>query len=537
MSKLTQYCSLSNTGPLSVLLLVAAFVFVYYDTIISFVRTWAGRDDYSHGFIVPFASLYFVYAMRDKLKAIDIKPNIAIGSAVSLAGALMLMIGKTGAMITVQQLSILVVIPGLVIMLLGINMLRALLLPLGYLVLMIPLILDVVFSPLHWPFQLFGAKIAAMILYALGIPVFHTVQFIELPNMPLEVANACSGIRYLVSITALAVPLAYLTLNTWRKRVFLVVSSLLIGILANPVRIAIIGLWVYHGGSILHGPGHILQGYFVSIVGFGFLFMAAWIMNRKQAPGRNAEGIHPRQNCKDNVDAGRIAHELAGRAVRPENLADRIDTDRRSGRAWACAILIIIGAGIFVNAYSPIPVPLGAPTEQLPLRLAGWTGSNMESPESKIVTLPGRDVEIRVAYTNLSGDVVHLQAGYYEFQRQDKEFVHYTLQKLYDRAKPIRIEIAPGRTIEAKQVLIREDGKKRLVTYWYEVGGYSTSSNITVKFITAWRGLLYWKSNGAIVILWSDLATSDSDEMTAARQREFATAMYSLLHNYLNILR
>jgi hypothetical protein len=96
--------------------------------------------------------------MRDKIKTIDIEPNIVLGSAVTLIGASMLMFGNDGGMITIQQFSMLVVIPGLVILLLSIEMFRALLLPLGYLVLMIPLMMDVIFDPLHWPFQLFGVK-------------------------------------------------------------------------------------------------------------------------------------------------------------------------------------------------------------------------------------------------------------------------------------------------------------------------------------------------------------------------------------------
>jgi len=289
MSQIIQYHYLSNTVRLRIVLLVAVFVFLYFDTLVSLVITWSGRNDYSHGFIVPFASLYFVYAMRDKLKKIDIEPSIALGSAVTMAGGLMLILGKAGGMISIQQFSILVVIPGLVIMLLGVDMFKALLLPLGYLILMVPLILDVIFDSLHWPLQLFGARIASMVLNAFGIPVYHSAQYIELPNTFLEVANACSGIRYLVSIVALAIPLAYLTQDTWSKKTVLVISSIIIGILANPIRIAIIGFWVYTGGSILHGPGHILQGYFVSIVGFVFLFIAAFILSKLHSSGTQDE--------------------------------------------------------------------------------------------------------------------------------------------------------------------------------------------------------------------------------------------------------
>jgi len=502
---------------------------------ISLVQTWSARPDYSHGFIVPFASLYFIYALRDKLKVVNIAPDILLGSVVTLTAVLMLMLGETGGMITLQQFSILVVIPGLVVLLLGWAMLKALILPLGYLVLMVPLILDIVFAPLHWPFQLFGAKIAAMLLSSIGIPVFHSAQYIELPNMPLEVANACSGIRYLVSITALAVPLAYLTLDTWPRRVFLVVSSVLIGILANPVRIALIGLWVYQGGSILHGPGHMLQGYFVSVVGFGFLFIAAWVMSRKQAAKKYGKGNDFDKVQEEDIKGGGIGHGQAGGSIEPVIAADcRKWLKCIHGKAWACAISLVLAAGIFVNTYSPVSVTLKGALEEIPRTVGGWKGSIVEGFGGAIVKLPDPDAEIRLAYSGQSGDVIHLQVAYYEYQKQEKEFVHYSLQKLYDGANPVRIEITPGQLLEARQVLVREGGQARLVTYWYEVGNYTTSSNIAAKLITALRGLALWKTNGSIVLLWNDLSAADHTLTAASRHREFAAAIYPFLKEDLS---
>ncbi len=513
-------------------LLAVAFAYAYSGTVVSLVQTWSARPDYSHGFIIPFASLYFIYALRGRLKAIDIKPGIILGAALTAAGAIMLMLGVTGGMITLRQFSLLVVIPGIVVLIFGKAMFKALLLPLGYLVLMVPLMLDIVFAPLHWPFQLFGAKIAAMLLSTTGIPVFHSAQYIELPNMPLEVANACSGIRYLVSIMAIAVPLAYLTLDTWPKRVFLVVSSVLIGILANPVRIALIGVWVYKGGSILHGPGHMLQGYFVSVVGFGFLFIATWVMSRKQTKSKcSAYGWRGEASESDeNVEGKRLGH--TGGVNRPQNEDCRGRTAYVSGKAWACAISIMLAAGIFVNYYRPVPVPLRNHQDLLPLELNGWKGSLMNSEAVQFVVLPAPDIEKKFTYTGPENEIIKLIIGYYEYQHQDKEFIHYTLQKLYDGAKTIRVEVGSGRYIEAKQVLIKEAGRRYLVTYWYEIDGYVTSSNSIAKFIAALKGLLQWKNNGAIILLTSNLTISGSVENSALQQANLVAALYPFMEGF-----
>ena len=512
--------------------LACAFILAYRDTFVSLFETWLNRPDYNHGFLVPMASIYFIYAMRSRLKTVKIAPNIIMGATVTLVAVLMLVLGVTGGMVTIQQLSVIIAFFGVVVLLLGKAMLKALLLPLGYLVLMVPLMLDIVFAPLHWPFQLFGAKIAAMLLSNIGIPVFHSAQYIELPNMPLEVANACSGIRYLVSIMAIAVPLAYLTLDTWPKRVFLVVSSVLIGILANPVRIALIGVWVYKGGSILHGPGHMLQGYFVSVVGFGFLFIATWVMSRKQTKSKcSAYGWRGEASESDeNVEGKRLGH--TGGVNRPQNEDCRGRTAYVSGKAWACAISIMLAAGIFVNYYRPVPVPLRNHQDLLPLELNGWKGSLMNSEAVQFVVLPAPDIEKKFTYTGPENEIINLIIGYYEYQHQDKEFIHYTLQKLYDGAKTIRVEVGSGRYIEAKQVLIKEAGRRYLVTYWYEIDGYVTSSNSVAKFIAALKGLLQWKNNGAIILLTSNLTISGSVENSALQQANLVAALYPFIEGF-----
>mgnify|MGYP003739272925 CR=1 FL=1 len=166
--------------------------------------------------------------------------------------------------------------------------------------------------------------------------------------------------------------------------------------------------------------------------------------------------------------------------------------------------------------------------------VGGWKGSIVEGFGGAIVKLPDPDAEIRLAYSGQSGDVIHLQVAYYEYQKQEKEFVHYSLQKLYDGANPVRIEITPGQLLEARQVLVREGGQARLVTYWYEVGNYTTSSNIAAKLITALRGLALWKTNGSIVLLWNDLSAADHTLTAASRHREFAAAIYPFLKEDLS---
>lgn len=525
----------SNASILHIMLLIAAFLFAYFDTVQSLVKTWAGRNDYSHGFIVPFASIYFTYTLRERLRETHIFPSKALGTAVIITGVLMLIFGNVGGIITIQQLSMLIVIPGLVILLLGIEMFKALLLPLGYLVLMVPMLFDVIFIHLHWPFQLFGAKIASMILSALGIPVYHNAQFMQLPNNSLEVANACSGIRYLVSIVALAIPLAYLTQKTWLRKAILVTSSIIIGILANPVRIAIIGLWVHNGGTILHGPGHILQGYFVSVVGFVFLFLMAFQLART-APTplqkvRSTSSMAKEEWLENDVNenAPYTPIVLAGNEVsRHANVLKR-----KHNRVWFFAIAIMLVAGCFISFHKPVPVYLRVTPDNIFMEYDGWKGGIIDGKDGSIVKLPAPDIEMRRKFSNSSGASLYLITAYYAYQTQDKEYIHYTLKELYNKAEVCRLQVAAGKHLMAKRVIIREKGKWRLVTYWYDIDGYETSNNIAAKFITALRGVVQRRTNGSIVLIASDINSTDSLETVCGQQEKFVAAIYPFLKDYL----
>ena len=260
-------------------LLVGAFVFAYAKVMPLLVRTWS-RDDYSHGFIVPIIALYFIWVDRKRLRNLLIQPNILGGLPLTLLGSFMLMIGNIGSVVIIQELSLIVIIPGLILMLLGTRYLMALALPLAYLILMVP-ILDEVIDKIHWPFQLFSAKMGSTLLKIFDIPFFMRSNYFELPNMTLEVAEECSGVRYLISIIAIGIPLAHFTQRSWWRKIALVITALIIGILSNGVRVAFVVLCAYYyGKNNIHGPFHMFQGLFVSIVGFIFLFISAWFLSK-----------------------------------------------------------------------------------------------------------------------------------------------------------------------------------------------------------------------------------------------------------------
>jgi exosortase len=144
-----------------------------------------------------------------------------------------------------SRLSLLLLIAGLIVLCFGWKYLRAALFPLGVLILMIP-IPAIVFNPITLPLQSLASKLAAATLPIFGVPVLREGNVINLPNMSLEVAQACSGIRSLFSLITLATIYGYLTKSTLWTRVVLAVAAVPIAIVANSLRIIGTGLLVQY---------------------------------------------------------------------------------------------------------------------------------------------------------------------------------------------------------------------------------------------------------------------------------------------------
>ena len=487
-------------------LLALGLVLAYSEAVFFLVRSWIIRNDYSHGFVVPFASLYFIYAGRERLRSIPVHPEMHWGLALLIAGSLMLLFGKAGSAPILQQASLIIVIPGLVLMLWGARSLKALALPLGYLLLMFPPVLDIIIDRIHWPFQLFTAVAAAKLLQLLGIPVFRTVQFLELPGITLEVANACSGVRYLVSIIAIGIPLAHFTQKTLLKRIVLVAGAVGVGILANPVRVTLISLWVYYGGKGTHGPLHILQGLFVSGIGIAFLFAGAWALAEKPSPNGP---VLP-------SDRGNTGGRIAGQRA-------------QFSRTLTAAAMFFLALGSFIQLHTPLPVPLERNLGGIPFAVGEWQA--VEDLREGPLEIQGADSELVRVYRDAAGREIKLQAGYFEYQRPDKKLAQYTLQGLYEKSREVELRMEGRAPVRINAALIGDGPQKSLLLYWYHLDGRIVADRYKARLMTAVDGLLRRKTNGAVAAV----AVPYSGDMQRAMDSgaEFSKKIIPVLSDYL----
>lgn len=252
--------------------LAALSLWLYGPTLIHLVRQWWHDPNFSHGFFVPAFSAFVVWQGRTRLAQIPLKPSWTGAGILALALAV-LVIGQTGAELFLARLSLLLLLSSLIVLFLGWNHLRALLFPLAFLVLMIP-IPTIVFNQITFPLQLLASWLSAGVLQWLGVPVLREGNVIVLPAMALEVAEACSGVRSLMSLATLAVIYGYLMDRNIAVRVLLAVASVPIAVVANGSRIVGTGLLVqYWDPDKAEGFFHTFSGWLIFVVSLIMLYL------------------------------------------------------------------------------------------------------------------------------------------------------------------------------------------------------------------------------------------------------------------------
>jgi exosortase len=255
----------------SIALSVAAFGFLYRHVIAKLVYDWTYDGNYSHGFlIVPIAG-YFVWERRRLLAAEPIRPSV-LGLVLLVGSLATLAAGILGAELFLSRVSMIGVAAGVVLFALGWGWLRRLVFPLAFLLLMVP-IPAIIFNQIAFPLQLLASKGAEFTLSAIDIPVLREGNVIVLANTSLEVAEACSGIRSLISLVTLAIVFGYFADRRIWARVALALAAIPVAVAANAVRVAGTGVAAhYYGPEAAEGFFHTFSGWMLFVVAFVMLF-------------------------------------------------------------------------------------------------------------------------------------------------------------------------------------------------------------------------------------------------------------------------
>lgn len=448
---------------------------VYWPTAASMVTKWYESGTFAHGFLIPPVALYFAWRRRRAFLRCAPAPEPWAAALLVLAGLLWL-VGDLAAALVIQQAAFVAIVELVLWMVVGFRATWALAFPLVFLWFVVP------FGEfLTSPLQDFTAWFAVHALRLSGVPVLVEGRALTIPSGYWLVAEACSGVRYVIPSIALGLIFARLTYRSWQRRLGFLLLSIVVPVLANGMRAyTIIMLAHLTHNRLAVGVDHLIYGWIFFAVVMLLLFLAG---------GRWREEV-----ADDPGAGGRDATQDLTRGIA-----------RIPMTAALAALLAVCPPVLNATLFADLPArPVQMAT---PAALAPWATSADQPWQPRYA---GADAEVSQSYA--SGDrIVHLYVAHYTNEHQGAELINDD-NRLDDGkhwvligTEPIEVRLG-SQQLPVRQDIIRSHttGATRLAWTWYWVSGHYTLSPVTAKLLKVRSRLLRRPYNAAAVVLTTD---------------------------------
>ncbi|WP_136514432.1 exosortase A [Geomonas edaphica] len=273
--------ALERSDKIKMGLLVVLWFAVFFPIVPEMVQDWSSHSDNNHGFLVPLIALYFAWQKREELDTLEVRTSAAGGMMFTAALALYLL-GYAGGTVFFTRVAMVLSLYGMLWYCLGGDWMRALIFPVLFLLFMVPVPYSLL-SLVSMPLQLLATKVSAGIIEHCAIPVYREGNMLYFVGTQLEVAEACSGVRSILSLTMLASIFAYLLKGRWYWRTLLLLSAVPIAMTANIIRITGTGILAhYFGDQVARGFLHEFSG--LAVFAFGVVTLGGLYTLIKRVP-------------------------------------------------------------------------------------------------------------------------------------------------------------------------------------------------------------------------------------------------------------
>jgi exosortase D (VPLPA-CTERM-specific) len=501
------------------LAVAAAIVFLYAGVLSKLGYDWWTDENYSHGLLVPFVIGFIVWAEFDELKKAVTKPSFRAGFPMILLALFMLLAGTLGAELFTRRISFALMLAGIVVYFFGANILKFLAVPFLLLLLAIP-IPQIIFNKIAFPLQLWASQCAIWGIRLFEVASVRKGNVIEiLPQgatqvIALEVVEACSGIRSLMTLVTLALILAYFTrenqsgkLPFWKNADFwrglaLMLSAVPIAILTNAARVTATGvLTYYYGKRATEGAWHEAAGWLVYVVALILLIAV---------------------NTGLKFVFRKVAKRQSETFTEDINLA--ADYRLPTGKYLSALLIILLTGGVFINWFERRGEAETSrkPLIEIPQKLGEWRqkGDEIRFEAQTETVLRTTDYTMR-EYFLPGGRVANLYVGYYASQRSGATY--HSPQNCLPGAgwvmkDPQRIEIttAAGKTFIANRYIVENGLYKEVMIYWYQGRGRTEADEYTDKIYTVWDSVLRRRSDGAMVRVMTSVGGNETEAVESA---------------------
>jgi exosortase D (VPLPA-CTERM-specific) len=442
--------------------------------------------------------------------------------AVVFLGGLALFLGQIGTVYTLVQYAFVITVYGLILSFLGRPAFKLVAVPLLILFFMVPLPNFLLFN-LSSSLQLISSQLGVAFMRLFDISVFLEGNVIDLGGYKLEVAEACSGLRYLFPLMTLGFLMSYFYKGAWWKRIVLFLSSIPITVLMNSLRVGAIGVAVEHWGiEMAEGFLHEFQGWMVFMISMLIMFGEIIVLTRighESAAWRQLFGV-----------------EFP--APSPAGVASR----KRSVPTPFIAAALILVCLVVVTVAVPRPseiVPQRTSLTQYPMQIEEWKG-HRETLEAVYTDQLQLDDYLLADYLAGPDAIVNLYVSYYNSQRKG-EAVHspraclpgggWQMQQFDQRTIPGAT--INGQPLRVNRALIQQNDQREVVYYWFQQRGRVITNEFAVKWFIFWDALTRHRTDGAMIRVITPLKIGSEPTEADARLREFVTRIAPTLDRYV----
>lgn len=516
----------SNSVLITAIVVVAAVVFLYATVLAKLGRDWWTDENYSHGLLVPFVIAFVVWQLKDMI-ASRIDPSKWLGAASVVAALLMLIAGTLGAELFMQRISLIVMLAGIVIYFLGRKVLMLIAVPFALLVLAIP-IPQIVFNRIAFPLQIWASQMAVWGIRLFEVPTLRKGNVIDIlpkgstQTISLEVVEACSGIRSLMTLVTLSLILTYftrrrdgggfanLTRSDLTRAVLLMIAAVPIAVLTNAARVAGTGVMTYYWGKqATDGTLHDASGWVVYVAALAMLIGLNLLLKRI---------LNEKSSAALGLDPPRLSFQTAS--------------------ALPLVTALLIG-GIGVNWFATRAEAAIERKEltQLPEQLGNWRqrGTEFKFDVQIEGVLKVSDYTMR-EYSLEDGRIGNIYVGYYASQRGGATY--HSPQNCLPGAgwvmkDPQLIEIprGDGTTFTANRYIIENGIYNEVMIYWYQGRGRTEASEYRDKVNTVLDSVSRRRSDGAMVRVMTSVGHDEPAAIKAAT--DLAARLAAVLPPYV----
>lgn len=496
---------------------------IFYDGL-SLMVAWWDRDEYSHGFMIPFVALFLLWQKYDELPSINGQGSWW-GLVLLAFSLLMFLAGELATIYTVIQYAFILALLSLFISFFGWHFVKRSWAAFAYLIFMIPLP-NFLYNNLSSELQLISSEIGVWVIRLFDISVFLEGNVIDLGAMQLQVVEACSGLRYLFPLMSFGFLIAYLYNGPFWLKALLFLSTVPITVLMNSLRIGIIGVTVeYWGIQMAEGFLHDFEGWVIFVGCLGVLFFEAWLFNYFTKQKKPVLDLINLDGPKNDLSFSHFG----------------LSFKKQQAFLAGLVLLVLSASSLSLLEERETISPDRQSFLSFPLYYKSWSGKQVAIAPDVLDELKLTDY-IQANYRSReTNSFANLYVAYYDSQVKGAS-IHSPKSCLpgggwqLDNLKPVQVSDVlnqSGQPLVANRAEMRMGDAAQVVYYWFEQRGRNITSEYAAKWYLFWDSLTMQRTDGALVRVIVGIEDASRIDEADQKAQQFIKDFYPVLIDHL----